>query len=144
MDIGVILTFAKENGASDLHISTGEPPIVRIDGDIQKVDMPALSKEEVHSMLYDILNDHQRKIFEEKKEIDLLKETMKQGVQEGMQTFDQAIYDFYMQGELDYDTAIAYADSANDLRLRIKFDTPGQEDREEETEYKSTFKIREQ
>ena len=144
MDIGVILTFAKENGASDLHISTGEPPIVRIDGDIQKVDMPALSKEEVHSMLYDILNDHQRKIFEEKKEIDLLKETMKQGVQEGMHTFDQAIYDFYMQGELDYDTAIAYADSANDLRLRIKFDTPGQEDREEETEYKSTFKIREQ
>jgi|ETNmetMinimDraft_13_1059891.scaffolds.fasta_scaffold38707_2 Tfp pilus assembly ATPase PilU len=144
MDIGVILTFAKENGASDLHISTGEPPIVRIDGDIQKVDMPALSKEEVHSMLYDILNDHQRKIFEEKKEIDLLKETMKQGVQEGMQTFDQAIYDFYMQGELDYDTAIAYADSANDLRLRIKFDTPEQEDREEETEYKSTFKIREQ
>ncbi len=144
MDIGVILTFAKENGASDLHISTGEPPIVRIDGDIQKVDMPALSKEEVHSMLYDILNDHQRKIFEEKKEIDLLKETMKQGVQEGMQTFDQAIYDFYMQGELDYDTAIAYADSTNDLRLRIKFDTPGQEDREEETEYKSTFKIREQ
>ena len=73
-----------------------------------------------------------------------MKETMKQGVQEGMQTFDQAIYDFYMQGELDYDTAIAYADSANDLRLRIKFDTPGQEDREEETEYKSTFKIREQ
>ena len=144
MDIGVILTFAKENGTSDLHISTGEPPIVRIDSDIQKVDMPALSKEEVHSMLYDILNDHQRKIFEEKKEIDLLKETMKQGVQEGMQTFDQAIYDFYMQGELDYDTAIAYADSANDLRLRIKFDTPGQEDREEETEYKSTFKIREQ
>ena len=43
-----------------------------------------------------------------------------------------------------YDTAIAYADSANDLRLRIKFDTPEQEDREEETEYKSTFKIREQ
>ena len=125
MDIGVILTFAKENGASDLHISTGEPPIVRIDGDIQKVDMPALSKEEVHSMLYDILNDHQRKIFEEKKEIDLLKETMKQGVQEGMQTFDQAIYDFYMQGELDYDTAIAYADNANDLHLRIKFNTPG-------------------
>ena len=79
-----------------------------------------------------------------KKEIDLLKETMKQGVQEGMQTFDQAIYGFYMQGELDYDTAIAYADSANDLRLRIKFDTLGQEDREEETEYKSTFKIREQ
>ena len=79
-----------------------------------------------------------------KKEIGLLKETMKQGVQEGMQTFDQAIYDFYMQGKIDYETAIAYADSANDLRLRIKFDTPGHEGQEKETENKSTFKIREQ
>jgi|MDUS01.1.fsa_nt_gb twitching motility protein PilU len=373
MGIGKILAFANEKGASDLHISSGEPPIVRIDGDIQKVDMPSLPGDEVHSMLYDILNDQQRKIFEEKKEIDfaldvkgiarfrvnafyqsrgeaivfrtipsiiksleelglpmiladltkktkglvlvtgptgsgksttlaamidhrnsnspghiitvedpvefvhphkksvvtqrevgidtnsfgealkntlrqapdvilvgeirdtetmeaaitfaetghlclatlhannanqsleriinffpaerheqiylllslnlksiisqrliptiedtrvaaleilldtprikdlilkkeigLLKETMKQGVQEGMQTFDQAIYDFYMQGKIDYETAIAYADSANDLRLRIKFDTPGHEGQEEETENKSTFKIREQ
>ncbi len=76
-----------------------------------------------------------------KKEIDLLKEAMKQGEQEGMQTFDQAIYNFYMQGTIGYETAIAYADSANDLRLRIKFDTPGQE---EKTETKPTFKIREQ
>jgi len=70
MDIGKILAFANEKGASDLHISSGEPPIVRIDGDIQKVDMPSLPGDEVHSMLYDILNDQQRKIFEEKKEID--------------------------------------------------------------------------
>jgi len=70
MDIGKILAFANEKGASDLHISSGEPPIVRIDGDIQKVDMPSLPRDEVHSMLYDILNDQQRKIFEEKKEID--------------------------------------------------------------------------
>ena len=70
MGIGKILAFANEKGASDLHISSGEPPIVRIDGDIQKVDMPSLPKDEVHSMLYDILNDQQRKIFEEKKEID--------------------------------------------------------------------------
>lgn len=70
MDISEILAFANEKGASDLHISSGEPPIVRIDGDIQKVDMPSLPKDEVHSMLYDILNDQQRKIFEEKKEID--------------------------------------------------------------------------
>jgi len=61
--------------------------------------------------------------------------------QEGMQTFDQAIYNFYMQGKINYETAIAYADSANDLRLRIKFDTP---DLEEETENKPIFKIREQ
>lgn len=70
MDISEILAFANEKGASDLHISSGEPPIVRIDGDIQKVDMPSLPKDEVHSMLYDILNDQQRKIFEERKEID--------------------------------------------------------------------------
>ncbi len=70
MDIGKILAFASEKGASDLHISSGEPPIVRIDGDIQKIDMPSLPKDEVHTMLYDILNDQQRKIFEEKKEID--------------------------------------------------------------------------
>jgi twitching motility protein PilT len=70
MDISEILAFANEKGASDLHISSGEPPIVRIDGDIQKVDMPSLPKDEVHSMLYDILNDQQRRIFEERKEID--------------------------------------------------------------------------
>ncbi len=70
MDISEILTFSKEQDASDLHLSSGEPPIIRVSGDIQKVDMPALTKEDVHTMLYDILNDQQRKIFEEHKEID--------------------------------------------------------------------------
>ena len=70
MDISEILTFLKEQEASDLHISTGEPPIIRVHGDIQKVDMPPLQQEEVHTMLYDILNDRQRKTFEENKEID--------------------------------------------------------------------------
>ena len=77
-----------------------------------------------------------------RKEIGLLKEAMKQGEQEGMQTFDQAIYNFYMQKKLDFETAIAYADSANDLRLRIRFDTPDR--KEEETKDKPTCKIREQ
>ncbi|MBC8549365.1 MAG: twitching motility protein PilT, partial [Candidatus Brocadiales bacterium] len=66
MDISEILAFANERGASDLHISSGEPPIIRIDGEIQKIDMPSLPRDEVHTMLYDILNDQQRKIFEEK------------------------------------------------------------------------------
>ena len=70
MDISEILAFANENGASDLHISSGEPPIVRIDGDIQKVDMASLNKSEVHTILYDFLSDQQRKVFEENKEID--------------------------------------------------------------------------
>ncbi|MEK6764624.1 MAG: hypothetical protein AABY49_00140 [Planctomycetota bacterium] len=74
----------------------------------------------------------------------MLKEAMKQGEQEGMQTFDQAIYNFYIQKKLDYETAIAYADSANDLRLRIKFGTPDQEGQKEETKDKPIFKIREQ
>ena len=56
-----------------------------------------------------------------------------------MQTFDQAIYNFYMQGKIDYKTAIAYSDSANDLRLRIRFETP---DLEEDTKDKLAFKIR--
>ena len=70
MDISEILTFTKEQGASDLHISSGEPPIIRVNGEIQKVDMPSLSQEEVHTMLYDILNDQQLKAFESDKEID--------------------------------------------------------------------------
>jgi twitching motility protein PilU len=73
------------------------------------------------------------------KEIGMLKETMEHGKQEGMQTFDQAIYDFFMQGKIDYETAIAYADSANDLRLKIKYDTPGQA---EEIDNKPAFKIK--
>ncbi len=70
MDISEILKFSTEQGASDLHISSGEPPIIRVHGDIQKIDMPSLTKEDVHTMLYDILNDHQRSNFESNKEID--------------------------------------------------------------------------
>lgn len=70
MDISQVLTFSTEQGASDLHISSGEPPVIRVHGDIQKIDMPPLTKEDVHTMLYDILNDHQRKNFEKNKEID--------------------------------------------------------------------------
>ncbi len=63
---------------------------------------------------------------------DLIKDAMAHGAGEGMQTFDQSIFDLYMQGIIDYDTAIAYADSANDLRLRIKMEEVG--DRKEEAE----------
>ncbi|MHC4182293.1 MAG: type IV pilus twitching motility protein PilT [Planctomycetota bacterium] len=70
MDITELLKFAKDQNASDLHISSGEPPMVRKDGDLQKLDVPPLSKEDVHTILYDILNDRQRKIFEETHELD--------------------------------------------------------------------------
>jgi len=60
-----------------------------------------------------------------KAEVDTLKEAIAQGSLQGMQTFDQSIFDFYMQGIIDYDNAIAYADSPNDLRLRIKMEEVG-------------------
>ncbi len=62
----------------------------------------------------------------QKAQIALIKEAMAEGNMEGMQTFDQSIFDFYQQGTIDYDNAIAYADSANDLRLRIKMEKVGE------------------
>ncbi len=61
-----------------------------------------------------------------KGQVDLLKETMAQGTVEGMQTFDQSLFDLYRQGIVDFDTAVGYADSANDLRLRIKMEEVGE------------------
>lgn len=70
MDISELLLFAQKEGASDLHISAGEPPVVRLHGVMKRIEMPPLSKEDLHVMLYDILNDHQRKKFEEVHELD--------------------------------------------------------------------------
>jgi twitching motility protein PilT len=65
-----LLKFAIKSGASDLHISSGESPMFRIHGDMRRIEMEPLSEEEVHTMIYDILNDQQRKIFEETRELD--------------------------------------------------------------------------
>jgi twitching motility protein PilT len=70
MDISELLIFAATNKASDLHLSAGEPPMVRIHGEMRKIEAPPLDKEEVHRMIYDILSDQQRKIYEELLEID--------------------------------------------------------------------------
>jgi len=70
LDMTELLKFAIESGASDLHISSGESPMFRIHGDIKRIDMEPLAKEDVHTMIYDILNDQQRKIFEENHELD--------------------------------------------------------------------------
>ncbi len=61
-----------------------------------------------------------------KGQVDLVKETMAQGTVEGMQTFDQSLFDLYRQGTIDFDTGVGYADSANDLRLRIKMEEVGE------------------
>jgi twitching motility protein PilT len=70
MDISKLLTFSVKEGASDCHISAGEPPMIRIHGDLKKLDHPALSSDETHALIYDLMNDVQRKNFEEKRECD--------------------------------------------------------------------------
>lgn len=70
MDIKELLLFAKEESASDLHLSAGEPPTLRVDGEIRKVDAPPLKKEEVRTVLCYILNERQRKVFRKKHELD--------------------------------------------------------------------------
>jgi twitching motility protein PilT len=70
MDITELLAFGVEQGASDCHLSAGEPPMIRIHGDLKKLDHPAMSREEVHALIYDIMGDAQRKTFEETHECD--------------------------------------------------------------------------
>lgn len=70
MDISELLIFAVKQNASDLHLSAGEPAMLRIHGELRKLEMKALPQDEVHRMIYDILNDQQRKMFEEHKELD--------------------------------------------------------------------------
>jgi twitching motility protein PilT len=70
VDISEFLIFAVNNKASDLHLSAGEPPHVRIHGEMRKFETPVLGREEIHNMIYDILSDQQRKIYEEQLEID--------------------------------------------------------------------------
>jgi len=70
VDISEFLIFAVNNKASDLHLSAGEPPHVRIHGEMRKFETPVLGREEIHDMIYDILSDQQRKIYEEQLEID--------------------------------------------------------------------------
>jgi twitching motility protein PilT len=70
MDISQLLAFSVEQGASDCHLSSGEPPMLRVHGDLKKLDHSALSREDVHALVYDIMNDLQRKVFEETHECD--------------------------------------------------------------------------
>jgi len=70
MDVSELLAFTVKNGASDLHMSSGEPPMIRIHGDMTRIKMPELGDREVQAMVYDIMNDTQRKLFEEHMELD--------------------------------------------------------------------------
>lgn len=70
MDISELLAFSVKNKASDLHLSAGLPPMIRVHGDVRRINLPPLEHKDVHGMVYDIMNDSQRKTYEEMLEID--------------------------------------------------------------------------
>ncbi|MDF9391859.1 MULTISPECIES: type IV pilus twitching motility protein PilT [Methylococcus] len=70
MDIAELLAFSVKNKSSDLHLSSGLPPMIRVDGDIRRINVPPLEHKEVHALIYDIMNDKQRRDFEEFLETD--------------------------------------------------------------------------
>lgn len=70
MDITELLAFSAKNGASDLHLSAGLPPMIRVDGEVRRINLPAMEHKEVHRLVYDIMNDKQRRDFEEFLETD--------------------------------------------------------------------------
>ncbi len=70
MDITELLAFTVKNRASDLHLSAGLPPMIRVDGDVRRINVPPLDHKMVHSLVYDIMNDKQRKDYEEFLETD--------------------------------------------------------------------------
>ena len=65
MDIAELLAFSNKQNASDLHISAGLPPLIRVDGEIKRINVESLDDRTVHDMIYDIMNDKQQKDFEE-------------------------------------------------------------------------------
>jgi twitching motility protein PilT len=70
MDISELLAFSVKNKASDLHLSAGLPPMIRVHGDVRRINLPPLEHKDVHAMIYDIMNDAQRKQYEEVLECD--------------------------------------------------------------------------
>ncbi len=70
MDISDLLAFSVKNKASDLHLSAGMPPLIRVHGDVRKINVPVMDHSQVHDMVYDIMNDGQRKFYEENLECD--------------------------------------------------------------------------
>ncbi len=70
MDISELLAFSVKNNASDLHLSSGLPPMLRVHGDVRRINLPVLQHQDVHSMIYDIMTDALRKTYEERLECD--------------------------------------------------------------------------
>ncbi|MDN3386369.1 twitching motility protein PilT [Pseudoalteromonas sp. A601] len=70
MDITELLAFSVQHKASDLHLSSGVAPMIRVDGDVRRINIPALEDKDVNSLVYDIMNDNQRKDYEQNLEVD--------------------------------------------------------------------------
>jgi twitching motility protein PilT len=70
LDLTAIMAFAHQEGASDIHISPEQPPLLRMRGEMVRLDMRALTGEETHAAIYELLNDEQKRIFEERRELD--------------------------------------------------------------------------
>jgi len=70
MDITELLAFSVKNNASDLHLSAGLPPMIRVDGEMRRLNIPELDHQQVHNLIYEIMNDMQRKEYEENLEVD--------------------------------------------------------------------------
>ena len=70
MDITQLLAFSVKNKASDLHLSAGLPPMIRVHGDVRRINVEPLEHKQIHAMIYDIMNDTQRKQYEEFYEVD--------------------------------------------------------------------------
>ncbi|BDF95341.1 MULTISPECIES: type IV pilus twitching motility protein PilT [Pseudoalteromonas] len=70
MDITELLAFSVQHKASDLHLSSGVAPMIRVDGDVRRINIPALENKDVNSLVYDIMNDNQRKDYEQNLEVD--------------------------------------------------------------------------
>ncbi|MBB3166918.1 type IV pilus twitching motility protein PilT [Simiduia aestuariiviva] len=70
MDITELLAFSAKQGASDLHLSSGLPPMIRVDGDVRRINLPPMQHKQVHGLIYEIMNDRQRKDYEEFLETD--------------------------------------------------------------------------
>lgn len=70
MDITELLAFSVKNKASDLHLSADLPPMIRVNGDVKRLNLEPFNHKTVHAMVYDIMSDAQRKAYEEFLEVD--------------------------------------------------------------------------
>ena len=111
MEISDLLAFAVKNKASDLHLSAGLPPMIRVHGDIRRINVPALDHNQVKAMVYDIMSDTQRKMYEEHLEADNLAEVVKRLMQEQHKRVFIALRDgVYDEGGAAQDDGGAEAD----------------------------------